>query len=263
MLVLFVFFPRVQGPLWSLPQDTQSSRTGLSERMSPGTISELLLSDETAFRVNFLEGDPPPAVRMYWRGPVLSDFDGQVWEIGRPRFPRRPDVQGIGAVLAYEVTLEPHQRPWLFGLEMPATRPPRSTLSPDFQLMSLRPVRERMRYSLSSYLDYRIGANETAVELGRSLALPEGLNPRARALAQSWRAESEDAQQILQRALEYFRREDFVYTLQPPLLGEHTVDDFLFGSRRGFCEHYASAFTFLMRAAGFRRGWLPATRAAR
>lgn len=250
MVVLFVFFPRVQGPLWSLPADAQSGRTGLSERMSPGSISELLLSDEIAFRVNFLEEGPPPAARMYWRGPVLTDFDGQAWEIGRPRFPRRPDVQGVGAPISYEVTLEPHYRPWLLGLEMPATRPPRSTLSPDFQLMSLRPVRERMRYQLTSYLDYRIGAQDTAVELGRSLALPQGLNPRARALAEGWRAESPDAQRIVQQALEHFRAEPFVYTLQPPLLGEHTVDDFLFGSRRGFCEHYASAFTFLMRAAG-------------
>src|ERR1039457_5975328 len=55
---------------------------------------------------------------------------------------------------------------------------------------------------------------------------------------------------IAERALSYFREQGFVYTLEPPLLGRDSVDEFLFGSKSGFCEHYASSFVFLMRAAG-------------
>jgi transglutaminase-like putative cysteine protease len=250
MLVLFVLFPRIQGPLWGLPADAQSGVAGLGDRMSPGTISELLLSDDAAFRVDFLGGTPPPAAQMYWRGPVLVDYDGKTWRMPRLGFATRPDLEVSGPPIRYEVTLEPHNKPWLFALEMPAAKPRNSSFSTEYQLLSLRTVRERTRYTLESHTTYRIGLREPEAELMRALALPEGFNPRAVALALQWRAASGDPVQIVQQALAHFRREPFVYTLHPPLLGRHGVDDFLFSTRRGFCEHYASAFTFLMRAAG-------------
>jgi transglutaminase-like putative cysteine protease len=250
MLVLFVFFPRVQGPLWGLPTDAHSGVAGLTDRMSPGTISELLLSDDVAFRVDFLGGASPAPAQMYWRGPVLVDYDGKTWRMPQLGFATRPDLQVSEPAILYEVTLEPHQRPWLFALEMPGTKPRNSAFSPEFQLLSLRLVRERTRYTIESHTNYRIGLGERESVLNRALDLPEGLNPRARELAAGWRAAAADPVDIVQRALAHFRREPFAYTLNPPLLGRHGVDEFLFASRRGFCEHYASAFTFLMRAAG-------------
>ncbi|HET9700098.1 MAG TPA: DUF3488 and transglutaminase-like domain-containing protein [Burkholderiales bacterium] len=250
MLLLFVFFPRVQGPLWGLPADAHSGVAGLSDRMSPGTISELLLSDDVAFRVDFLGGSPPPPAQMYWRGPVLVDYDGRTWRMPRLSFAARPDVQVSGPPILYEVTLEPHHKPWLYALEMPGTRPRQSAFSPEFQLLSPRLVRERMRYHLESHTSYRIGQREHEAVLDRALQLPEGFNPRARELAQGWRAAAADPLEVVRRALAHFRQEPFAYTLNPPLLGRDGVDEFLFGTRRGFCEHYASAFTFLMRAAG-------------
>jgi protein-glutamine gamma-glutamyltransferase len=77
--------------------------------------------------------------------------------------------------------------------------------------------------------------------------LPEG-NPQARELAAQWAFRRESGHR--RSGLGHFRSEAFFYTLKPPLLGENSVDDFLFVSRRGFCEHYASAFVVLMRAAG-------------
>jgi transglutaminase-like putative cysteine protease len=250
MVVLFVFFPRIPGPLWGLPADAHSGVAGLGDSMSPGTISELLLSGDTAFRVDFLGQAPPPVAQMYWRGPVLVDYDGKTWHMPRPGFPLRPDLELSGPPVRYEVSLEPHNKPWLFALEMPGTRPGNSALSTEYQLLALRAVRERMRYSLESHTAYRMGLGEPEAWLARALALPEGYNPRAVALAQGWRAQHGDPVQIVRRALAHFRREAFVYTLDPPPLGKHAVDEFLFSTRRGFCEHYASAFTFLMRAAG-------------
>ncbi|HEX9180208.1 MAG TPA: DUF3488 and transglutaminase-like domain-containing protein, partial [Burkholderiales bacterium] len=250
MLMLFVFFPRIPGPLWGLPTDAHSGVSGLADRMSPGTISELLLSDDVAFRVDFLGGAPPPPALMYWRGPVLVNYDGKTWRMPRLGFVTRPDLQVSGPSILYEVTLEPHHKPWLFALEMPSTKPPRSSFSTEFQLLAMRTVRERTRYTLESHTSYRIGLREPESELRRSLELPEGFNPGARELAEGWRAAAADPVEIVQRALAHFRTEPFAYTLNPPLLGQHGVDDFLFRTRRGFCEHYASAFTFLMRAAG-------------
>lgn len=250
MLVLFLFFPRVQGPLWGLPTDAHSGVAGLADRMSPGTISELLLSDDVAFRVDFLGGTPLAPAQLYWRGPVLTDYDGKTWRMPRLGFATRPDLEVSGPPVLYEVTLEPHHKAWLFALEMPGTKPRQSSLSTEFQLLSPRPVRERTRYTLQSHTAYRIGLREPEAGLQRALELPEGLNPRTRELAEGWRAAARVPVEVVQQALTHFRREPFAYTLNPPLLGRHGMDDFLFTTRRGFCEHYASAFTFLMRAAG-------------
>jgi transglutaminase-like putative cysteine protease len=247
-LVLFVLFPRVQGPLWGMPQDAYAS-SGLSDTMAPGSISRLSLSDAVAFRVTF--GDRTPLRgQMYWRGPVLWDFDGTTWTRGHGLAMRPPSLADAGTPLAYTVTLEPHNKPWLFALEMPDKISIRAFQTSDFQLLNRRPVNTRLRYEATSHLSYRASPDEPPQQLQRALELPSGFNPRTRQLAQEWRTEHRDDQAVMDAALAYFNRNGFEYTLEPPLLGTNSVDDFLFRTRKGFCEHYASSFVFLMRAAG-------------
>lgn len=249
MLVLFLLFPRVQGPLWGMPADAYSGMSGLSDSMSPGSISNLSLSGEIAFRVKF-EGDLPPKPDLYWRGPVLSDYDGRTWRAGaRSGKVSPPDTPPADRTYRYSVTLEPHNKYWLFALEMPSTLPPDSILLRDYLLISKAPVRSRIRYEAQSRLDFVPGADETAASLRSQLNLPAN-NPRTRALAEQWRRELASDEAVVHRMLGHFRQESFFYTLTPPLLGENSIDQFLFDTRRGFCEHFASAFAFAMRAAG-------------
>ena len=249
MLVFFLFFPRIQGPLWALPQAAGGGVSGLSDEMSPGSLSSLSLSDAVAFRVEF-STPPPAASRLYWRGPVMWDFDGRTWRAGedRPAFLR--DVRGEGPPIRYTVTLEPHNMRWMFAIDIPATRPESGIITSDSQVLAIRPVRSRIRYEMSSYLESRSGVRETSSALLRATQLPDGFNPRTRQLAAAWREQSADPERIVQRALALFREEPFFYTLVPPELGAHSVDEFLFSTRRGFCEHFASSFVVLMRAAG-------------
>ncbi len=247
-LLIFVLFPRVQGPLWGLPQDAYAS-SGLSDSMSPGSMSKLTLSDAVAFRVNF-SGQPPLRAQMYWRGPVLSDFDGRTWTRGRNTSTQAPQLLDTKTALDYTVTLEPHNKLWLFALDMPDKISVAHILTPDFQLLSQAPVSARLRYSATSQLSYRANPDETPQQLRRALALPRGFNPRAKQLAAEWRAQNSSDAAIVQTALAYFNRNGFAYTLEPPPLGSNSVDDFLFETRQGFCEYYASSFVFLMRAAG-------------
>jgi transglutaminase-like putative cysteine protease len=250
MLALFVLFPRLPGPLWGMPSESADGMTGLSETMAPGSISQLSQSSEIAFRAEF-DGSPPPARQLYWRGPVLTAFDGLTWRptLGRPtaELPYRPD----GPAIDYAVTLEPHNRQWIFALDLPGTVPRDSQVGPEYQLLSRLPVRSRVRYELVSHPGFTAGAQEKPERLAAARRLPPGSNPRAGALAADWAAASPHPQALAERILAHFRSEPFFYTLSPPLLGQHSVDDFLFGSRRGFCEHYSAAFVFLMRAAGF------------
>jgi len=248
MLALFLLFPRVQGPLWGLPQDAYSGLTGLSDTMSPGSLSNLSLSDAVAFRVSFISAPPPPK-QLYWRGPVLWDFDGRTWSAPR-FFYGQPRFQTNGVPIEYEVTIEPHNKRWLFALELPARLPPRSRLTGDFQLISNTRVASRMRYGMVSYLNTQYGMNESRMALHRALQLPPGFNPRTIKLAQSLRRQFPDDHALMAEVLSMFRKEKFFYTTTPPLLGTNSVDEFLFDTRRGFCEHYASAFAVIMRAAG-------------
>lgn len=248
MLVLFVLFPRVP-PLWGLPKDAHAGMTGLSDSMSPGTISQLIQSEATAFRVKF-DGAPPRPNARYWRGPVLWDYDGRTWATRTPLEDRPAQLVPLSQALNYTVTLEPHNQRWLFALELPATLPPGSRASGDLQILTPSPVQHRLRYSAASHTRYRLGSELTKNERQRALHLPVETNPRTRKLAERWRNTLPNPQAITNEALAMFRNQAFIYTLSPPLLGQQAVDDFLFRTRRGFCEHYASAFVFLMRAAG-------------
>ena len=247
-LVLFLLFPRVQGPLWGLPQDAYSAISGLSDSMSPGSVSQLTLTDAIAFRVDF-RGEMPPRRALYWRGPVMWDFDGRTWRLGNPAI---TDLEppATGTRVEYSVLLEPHNRNWLFALDRPASLPAQARYLDDGQIVTLAPVRSRMSYTIASAFDAEPDPAEARQMLARARRLPPGFNPRARALAEGWRAASASDAEVLARAIEHFRRERLLYTTEPQLLGRDSVDEFLYDTREGFCEHYASALVFLMRAAG-------------
>lgn len=248
MLIIFVLFPRVPGPLWGIPEDAHAGTTGLDDIMTPGSISQLSDSDEVAFRVNFA-GEPPPPAKMYWRGPVLWDTDGRTWTIGQSRDQGDVKVITHGKPVNYRITLEPHNREWVFALEMPVETPEDTRLSHDYQLLNDDRIKHRQRFELTSYTDYDLIGGD-AIDFERALALPPDQHPKTRALAQEWRAQGLDSQAIIDRALSMFHNQTFYYTLSPPLLTGDTVDQFLFETKEGFCEHYAAAFTVLMRAAG-------------
>lgn len=270
MVLLFVLVPRV-GPLWSLEFTQQRARTGMSDSMAPGEVSNLSQSMELAFRVEFQGAVPPPAER-YWRGLTYSWFDGRRWSQARPReLPQseyvwygdragalpdwaaalqaaREDASGV--VYRYRVIQEPSRRNWLYTLAVPFADDRSLGLVRDMRLVSQQELEQRFAYSVTSYPGLIGRMPLTDEERAFMLDLPAGFNPRARSMARQWRDQAGSPQAYAQRLLDWFREEAFYYTLQPPLLGEHSVDEFLFGSRRGFCEHYASAFVFMMRAGG-------------
>ncbi len=248
-LVLFLFFPRFAGSFWGAPS-SERAQTGLTEEMSPGDISDLTQNDVVAFRVRFPVAPPPPRER-YWRALTLAEFDGYTWR--RAEFPpfRLPAVSHRGAPVDYTVTMEPTAQHMLFALDLPQQWTGGiASQSWDFSLRTRRPINSVLRYDVRSYPDYRAGI-ELDITLGRaSLQLPATRNPRTLALARRMRAESASDAAYMRAALAMFREQEFRYTLTPPGLARDSVDDFLFNTRAGFCGHFASAFTTMMRAAG-------------
>lgn len=252
MLLLFVLYPRIPGPLWTLPGDAFGAKSGLSDTMSPGSISHLVLSDAVAFRAKF-DGSIPPNRDLYWRAQVLDRFDGRTWYASQ-QMPPKPEPPSLAAEkpVRYTLTIEPTDQDWVYALETPDRQslPGTIHMSGDRRLINNTPIGERTRFTLRSYVRSSYPEQSPDEPIARALALPENGNPRTRQLAQQLKAASGSASEIAARALSLFRTGNFVYTLNPPLLGRDGIDMFLFDTRQGFCEHYASAFTFLMRAAG-------------
>jgi transglutaminase-like putative cysteine protease len=254
MLVLFFLFPRITTNFWSLPKDAYQGVSGLSESMKMGNINELSLSDEVAFRVKF-QGKPPPPKQLYWRGPVLWWTDGTEWKSGYQQeiTQYKPVLAVSGQSYQYEMTLEPHNQRWLLALDIPqnvqASKELRTYISSDFQLLSMLPIRQLTRYTAESFPEYKM-KDLAKVQRQMALRLPEGKHPKTREFAKQWVKQGLTPEIIVQQALQYFRQQAFYYSLTPPLLTGDSVDEFLFNTREGFCEHYAAAFTVLMRAAG-------------
>lgn len=268
-LILFLLFPRIQGPLWGMPGDAHGGRTGLSDSMAPGNIAQLALSDEIVFRVKFIDAAPAPS-RLYWRGAVLNNFDGRTWTQGqasRPAVDTATHVQVASnlnldlnlspdraTTVRQQITMEANGQRWLFALETPQLAPALEgiavRLTADHQIRAARAINERVRYDVTSNLKPAPSDPISASSLQQALALPHDFNPRTQEFAADLRKKWPDDAALVSAVLSFFRHEKFSYTLEPPLLGRDSVDDFLFSSRAGFCEHYASSFVVLMRAAG-------------
>jgi protein-glutamine gamma-glutamyltransferase len=256
---LFIFFPRLNGPLWGMPESVRG-RTGLSDTMSVGTIADLALDDSIAFRVDFAPGTAPRPEQLYFRGPVLASFDGRQWTSLRSRFPPSQQVGAElrvkGAPLEYAITLEPQRNPWLFALDVPAAAPSveglNVQLTPSLQLFTNKPVVERQRYRATSHLQAQHGPQEMTLGLQDFIELPPGRNPKAHAYAAELRRDARyataDAATLSRALLEQIRTEKFSYTLAPGVYGADSVDEFWFDRREGFCEHFAQAFVVIMRA---------------
>ncbi len=253
--VLFVLFPRLSSPLWSLPDDASAS-TGLSDHMAPGSISHLSLSDKVAFRVEF-EGTPPAKKELYWRGPVLSLFDGREWSASAPGY-RANASSSNKKPTNYIVTLEAHRNHWLFALDMAADLPyntahseatarPIAHLDNKYQLLSEKAINTTIRYRQSSYISDAYF--DPQPRLSENAQLAKG-NQKTYQFAQRLRRQYASDKQLIAAVLRWLNTENFYYTLTPSLLGDNPVDEFLFDTREGFCEHYASAFVYLLRSAG-------------
>lgn len=251
--LLFVLFPRIPGPLWGLPSDAGARATsGLSENMSPGSITNLALSNGVALRAEF-PGDVPPPAQRYWRGPVLWDFDGRTWSSNQAneRLPEASLAVGDGRRWPVDITLEPTRHDWLIALDVPVSADRPTTRSAGATLTARDDVNQRIRYRATSITGGVLDGELADTTRRRALLLPVEGNDRARRLARRWHAQDKAPIQIVKTALLRFRQQPYRYTLSPPATSRHhSIDDFLFESMAGFCEHYAGAFTFLMRAAG-------------
>jgi len=250
-IAMWVLFPRLSSPFWAVPIDTSRATSGLSDTMSPGDISSLSMSDEVAFRVQF-DGETPESRDLYWRGLVMTRFNGRTWTGSEPRVgtPVEDQISFRGEPVSYELTLEPTRQQWVFALDMPKEWSiERAFMGPQQQLVHVTPIEQRVAYRVTSYPDYVVQARLPSIYRQWYTSIPDDGNRRSAKLARQMREEAGSDTAYIEAVLAKFHEEEYFYTLQPPPLGSSPVDRFLFDTRQGFCEHYASAFAFMMRSA--------------
>ncbi|GAA0687106.1 protein-glutamine gamma-glutamyltransferase TgpA [Marinobacterium maritimum] len=251
MLVLFFLFPRLE-PFWSVTIDSGQGTTGLSDELSPGDVSKLAQSSELAFRATFA-GDVPPPEQRYWRSLVLSEFDGRRWTRPAMQIRRqlRPEkLTPLSVAQNYDVIMEASRRPWLVALDQPVSAGRGVRMTPVRTLRADQPLERRRQYRVESVAEYQLQPLLTSQEKQRYLQLPLGGNPKSRTLARQLLVEGGgEASRVISLLLERFNR-TFIYTLEPGYLGRDSVDQFLFETQQGYCEHFASATTFVLRSAG-------------
>lgn len=266
MVLLFLLFPRI-GPLWGGGQDGDA-RTGLSNSMAMGSIAELALDESVALRLRFPNAAAPAPSALYFRGPVLSRFDGHEWHAARGDGGIRTagsapvELRPRGVALAYEMTLEPTRVAVLPLLEATRAAPQieglRLRQGPDLQWRIDQPINERLRFTAAAHLGFEHGPLTLVPALEADLELPPGANPRTLAWAAALRRDPRYAEappEVLAAALmQHIRDGGFVYTLTPGTYAEDggldAVDEFWIDRRQGFCEHFAAAFVVVMRALG-------------
>jgi len=268
MIILFVFFPRLAGPIWRMPSGSSAS-SGISDTMTPGEISDLHLYDNIAFRVKF-DGDTPRGSNMYWRTLVLDSFDGLTWyrekkssekgvktfsQLNRTKPASNEDEKKIDyekkvGFYRYDISLEKTQLRWLTFLDRPIDIPKRARLFSDFSVQTDHRLLDRTRYTAESQVGLLLDNQLSLIQREKNTQLPEEGNSRSIDWAKQRRQQVSGDRAFIESLLLKINQQEYFYTLSPPIMQRDIVDSFWFDEQKGFCEHYAGALVFLARAAG-------------
>lgn len=249
-ILLFYIFPRIN-PLWHVPFISQG-RTGFSDTMSPGSIGMLFNDDSIAMQITF---NKKPIFDGYWRGVILSYYSGVSWNSSWYKYSSFLPLPELDANASadYQIILEPDQTKWLFYEGYPIAGRPDLIFSPDHGLIrqNKEAIAQRFAYSLNAQSAPKQVLS--AAEYAESTQLPSNINPRLNAWAKDQFAKSqENIQAFITFLQDYIHQQPFWYTLAPPGLNpdKNQMDSFWFDTQKGYCEYYASAITYILRAAG-------------
>ncbi|TCB36880.1 DUF3488 domain-containing protein [Acinetobacter sp. ANC 4910] len=255
-VLLFLFFPRLP-PLWHIPIPENKAVTGMSDRMSPGDIAKLSQSSALAFRILGDMSKLPPRSELYWRAMVLDHYDGQTWSsspFNQQNYNSENQTRQLQhAQFTYRYLAADPQSSWVMGLDQSIPNNPQYSLKNDGSIVPNRAVQLNEPIDLQWLAKSRLQdiSNDYPIVKKTTTEYPVNLDIRAQKLAQQlFEQAGRDPERYIHHVIDWYKHQHFAYTLQPGLLGQNRIDDFLFQSKQGFCEHYASSFTLLMRYVG-------------
>jgi len=239
--VLFFFFPRIQSSLWGTHTSSKNV-SGFAQTISPGSVSSLAKNDELAFKVKFEKNTDLSG--RYFRGIVFNNFDGISWQPDKHPSKSLGEPQNSNSNKAF-IILYPTYSKYLISPDYPVNSPERGIyLTENATLYSWYfKINDKKIYEV----EFSNFNPNYPTPSEKHLKLPKNFNPMALELGSKWMKLPPEKR--VEKGLKYFKENNFTYTLNPPKYGRNYIDEFLFQQKKGFCEHFASSFAFLMRAA--------------
>lgn len=253
-IALWLLVPRLNSPLWGTDEGN-NGRSGFSNSMRPNEILEMLIDESPAMRVRFENGARPNPNSLYFRGPIMWNFgaDGSWGSSDIQRSPFGSRNVASANDISYEVILEPNDQRALFVADRPiSVSEPSVIFSSEQRFFRPAPVSDILRYTAtSSLVDSVPQGRYPQQERAWALGLPQARNPRTLAMGRELAERFTNPRDLVAEVLRMYREQPFRYTLEAPEpLGIHTIDEFVFDQRAGFCQHFASSFAVIMRASG-------------
>lgn len=248
-ILLFFLFPRIQGNFGFLPGD-DTGKPQLENEMSAGDFSLNAFSNELAFRVEF-SGQKPKNNQLYWRSKVF-DLESQfTWTRGELSAYKKVNITHnikTSELIEYNIIHQATDDIKLPTLETMLSSS-KGLLLGNYTLLNRKRGTGAFEYEATSSLaapNNRIARNSSRY---LQTSFPPG--EKITSLINGWQQKSTSIESFVNHVLQHFNQNPFKYDLRSPSLNsKNPVEEFLFETQSGYCEHYASAFTLLMRWAG-------------
>lgn len=249
LVLLFFIFPRITTGI--LSNTKQKAKSGFSDNLDAGGIDQLALSNETAFRVKFLEKAPRQS-EMYWRGASFSVTEGLKWKKGHKFKDFRPSNTDISkGSNPYNITMESKYGKWLFFLDYPGAmkfkhwryyKNIESNGRGEFRLK--KPLGQLLQYKASRNLSIQF--DEVNVDLSEYLQLPDSTDSEILEYVKKISLGSSSTRDVLGSIEREFSK-NYKYSLDLKGYESNNLSDFLLKNRVGFCEHFAASLAYLLR----------------
>lgn len=252
-IILFFFFPRIHGSFGFLPSQDQQNAAGLSDALVAGEMAASAFNNQLAFRVEFKGGNIPPRSQLYWRVKTMTTERTFQWEVIKPNssnanqhkiFQNNADLNN--GQWFYDVLHEKTSDTFLPYLDYVSGYSIGNVLS-DYSVFLSNTQLGSFSYKGSSSATPALNDKEK-IDRIRFLQTDSRPNAKVQALLEQWKNTSDNDEGRTKAVYQYLLDNPFNYSLTPPGLDEFDpLSDFLLNTKTGYCEHYASAFTILMR----------------
>ncbi|MEO5356162.1 MAG: DUF3488 and transglutaminase-like domain-containing protein [Nitrospirae bacterium YQR-1] len=248
---IFIILPRTNYQFLGFLNRGHQGKSGFSESIALGSVSNIQLDNSPVFRANMERIDDK---HLYWRGIVFDHFDGSTWNSSLREDEKagpKTTFPGAKAVLQ-TIYLQPYENKYLFALDKPVSVIQRgSRISDDFTVSVRDFIKTTIRYDAISKIDIPQSDNNYAEprSMERFLQLPDAVPEKVVTLAKSLTS-GRNTEEAINTIYRYLHSGLYTYSLDRLPVSDNPLSDFLFKERRGNCEYFASAMALMLRLAG-------------
>ncbi|KWT90524.1 transglutaminaseTgpA domain-containing protein [Candidatus Magnetominusculus xianensis] len=250
--IIFLVLPRTDYPFFNFLNRSGKGRSGFTDSVTLGGVSSIQQDSSVVFRATMEKLDDD---QLYWRGVLLDVFDGESWKSSLTEDPAAPQNKPgrpilKGRQIAQTIYLEPYGNKYIFALDKPTHIFLKNLHSPGgFIYLTKEPIKSKLRYDAVSVIEEgQSGPVEPLPDIEKYLKLPKNIPSEIIRLARSLTKDRQGA--TVDAILTYLRDGSYSYTLDNLPVTQSPLSEFLFKTKSGNCEYFASAMAVMLRSVG-------------